>query len=114
MPGSFSSVVFRKVQVCCLSKLKSLKAICDQVDCSVCVTTCILKICPNSFVCRCSFEGESTSEKRQYLMFQSLEGFSALHLLHHCAKLADLDMDEVLSVLRRETLVEEEGTVFSF
>ena len=94
-------------------KLKILKTICDQVDYSVSVPL----HCPHSLfssVHRFSFEGVSTPEKRQYPMFQSLEGFSALHLLHHCTKLADLDMGEVLSVLRRETPVEKQGIVFSF
>ena len=46
------------------------------------------------------------------MLFQSLAGHSALHLLHHCTKLSELDMDEVFNVLRREVPLDTEGSLF--
>ncbi len=46
-----------------------------------------------------SYKG--TSERRVSGIFQSLEGHSVLHLLHHCTNLSELDYSDVLNILRK-------------
>ena len=69
--------------------------------------------CSHHFAYRPSVGDEDgATEGRIPMLFQSLEGHSALHLLHHCTKLAELDMNEVSDVLTRKVLFDTEGINF--